>query len=369
MEVRTAVARWLSDNPALPYRPAAALVEALMSQQGPGSAPAKLAAARLSARLPAPEAVPLLRACLRDGNPEISEAAALAAGKAGRLEVVIDIVRLLTDRRLRPAMREALVAYGARIAGTLGDLLANPEEDIGLRREIPWVLARIEIPRSADVLTDSLVTPDSLLKYRVIKALNRLHGQRPDLQLPLQAIEVHIYAEVRGYYETLSALQALSSGRGVPVSKLLAKSLREYLDERQELIFRLLGLHYCQRDIHSAYKAIKTGTPDRRASAIEYLESLLQKDLRSMLQPMLEETSPERTLERISKLFAVPPPTPDEALEQLLRRDERWLKSCALHHVGAARLSRFKERCAELTRHADPLIQETALWATRSLDA
>ncbi len=100
---------------------------------------------------------------------------------------------------------------------------------------------------------------------------------------------------------------------------------------------------------------------------MEYLENLLRKDLRSILMPMIEETSPDRILQRASRLFALPVPSEEEALEQLMRGDARWPKCCALYQAGSARLARFKDICLEMAGHSDPLIRETASRALLSL--
>ncbi len=361
---RKATARWLADNPSTPYIPSASRLQELLGLQ---DTDARTTAARLSARLPMQDGIRLLRSSLQDPDPGVAAAAARAAGKAGLLDVVIDITRMLPDRSLRPAARDALVSYGARIAGTLGDILADPKQDIKLRREIPWVLSRIEVPRSLEVLLDSLAASDERLKYRIIKALNRLHEQRPDQQIPLKAVEAHIYAEARSYYELLTSLQSLSTASDGQPRALLVRSLREHTDRHLEAVFRLLGLHYSQRDIYAAYLALRARHADRRASAIEFLDSMLQKDLKAILLPLIEEKSVDRIIERASRLFGLQVPDPEEAIGSLLHQEDPWLKSCALHEIGTKRLGKFTDACRALAGERDPLIRETAAWAVAQL--
>jgi AAA family ATP:ADP antiporter len=362
-QVRRAAARCLAENPAIPFRPATELVQDWMRRSDSDAKTTRVAAAYLAARLPAQEAVPLLRSCLAESDPQIVAAAALAAGKAGYLDLTVDITRLLAKRRLRLTAREALISCGSRIVGTLGDMLSDPQQGLEVRLEIPWVLSRIPVQRSAEVLVDNLGENDRQLRFGIVKALNRLHEERPELPIPREAVQAHIYAEARLYYETLCIHQSLSSGRDGAPRLLLVRSLREHLDEYLEIIFLLLGLHYSQKDIHSAYRAMRDSKADARASAVEFLDSILHKDLKSMLLPLLEERSAERMIQRASRVFSLEIPAPEEALRLLLHQNDRWLKSCALYEVGAGKLHSFFDLCRSLRSDRDSLVGQTAAWA------
>jgi AAA family ATP:ADP antiporter len=249
----------------------------------------------------------------------------------------------------------------------LGDMLTDPQHEIELRREIPWVLGRIPAQRSAEVLVDSLGERDRILRYGVVKALNRLHEQRPELPIPREAVQAHIYAEAKLYYETLCMYQSLSSSPDGNSRELLVRSLHEHLDEYLEIIFRLLGLHYSQKDIYSAYRAMKERKADARATAVEFLDNILQKDLRSILLPLLEERSAEQVIRRASRVFGLEIPAPEEALRLLVDQDDRWLKSCALYDIGTRRLPGLSDSCRRLGGDHDPLVSQTAAWAASRL--
>jgi AAA family ATP:ADP antiporter len=339
-----------------------------MAIEGPEASRARTAAVSLATRLPAAEALPLLKAGLQDSDPEVVAAAAMAAGRAGHVDVVFDILHLLASVKMRTGAREALVAYGSKITGTLGDIVGDHQHDAVIRRQIPWVLGRIPTQRAADILVENLNTDDPLLKYQIVKALNRLHETNPKLPEPRPAIAERIYAETRGYYEALLVYQALSSDTNGS-SKLMIKSLKERLDQDLEIIFRLLGLQYPQKDIYSAYAALKGNRADRRTSAIEFLDNLLQKNLKSSIVPLLEEGSTDRLIDRASRIFGLRTPTREEALRSLVEHKDTWLKVCALHEVGAKKLVMFRDVCMFLAADRDPLIQETARWALAQMGA
>jgi AAA family ATP:ADP antiporter len=366
LEVRLAAANWLSSGTTLTYPVTKDLVQDFMSIEVPGASRARKAAVSLTTRLPSAEALPVIRAGLQDPDPEVVAAAALAAGKAGQVDVVFDILHLLSSAKMRTGAREALAAYGSKITGTLGDILGDSQHDPVVRRQIPWVLARTPTQRSADILVDNLNTDDPLLKYQIVKALNRLHETNSKLPEPRPAIAERIYAETRSYYEALLVYQALSAETNGS-SRLMIRSLKERLDQDLEIIFRLLGLQYPQKDIHSAYAALKGNRADRRTSAIEFLDNLLQKNLKSSILPLLEEGSTDRLIDRASRMFKLRTPTREEALRSLVEHKDAWLKVCALHEIGVKKLVKFRDACMFLAADRDPLIQETARWALARL--
>ncbi len=365
--VRTATARWLAENQQVQYEPPDEMVEKWMSSAGARSAQVRAAAVSLAGRLPATRSLSLLRSSLSDPDPAVVLAAARAAARAGHGALVHDLVRLLGVRKVRNGVREALLLYGPRIVGTLGDVLGDPHCEIEAKREIPWVLGRLATTRSAEILLDHLDHRDRHLKYRCLKALNRMREQNPELPPARPVIVERIFAETKAFYEALSIQRALATGRGGPDRSLLDRSLSERLDQNVELIFRLLGLRYPLKDIYSVYAAVRGSRADRRASAIEFLDSLLRQDLRSMIIPLIEESSTERLMERASREFGLRPATREEAIRIVLEQGDVWLRACAVHEIGSRRLNQFAGECRRLLEDPQPLIRETAAWTLRQL--
>jgi HEAT repeat protein len=369
MDIRIAAARWVAENPQVPYQPSAALVEELMTDSGPHSAGARAAAALLAGRFPAAQSVSFLRKRLEDPDPAVVQAAAKAAASTGHTDLVHDLARILKSRNFRAAAREALVSYGPRIIGTLGDLLADQAGDPEIRREIPWVLGRIATTPSSEILLDRLDDSDRYVRYRSVKALNRMREQNPGLPPPRPVIVVRIFAETRAFYDALATYQSLAEAPVISSTALLLRSLRERMDQNLELIFRLLGLQYPMRDIYSAFSALKGTRPARRTSAIEFLDSLLRQDLRAVILPLLEESSTERLVELAVRTFGVRPRSREEALETILEQNDEWLVACALHEIGSRRITEQERRCREFMDDGRPLVRETAAWALRQLES
>jgi hypothetical protein len=256
-----------------------------------------------------------------------------------------------------------LLTYGERIIGTLGDVLGDKQGDLAIRREIPWVLSRIPGRRSIDILVENLGTDDGELKFRIVKALNRLHEGRPELPIPTAAVDERIGAEVRNYYEMLSIRKVIASNGDGADKALLSGALHDRLKRQLEVIFRLLGLQHPQKDIYFAYSALKGSSRENRAAAIEFLDNVLEMRLKPAILPLLEESSAEVLVDRARSLYGIQSDSRNEAIRKLLRHSDVWLKACALHEVGDKRILELIQECRTLASDANPLIQETASWA------
>lgn len=363
LDIRLAAVRWASAHPVPGFQPSAGLIRALIALDGPRATEARAAAASLTVHLPDRDAIDLMRQLIEDPEPAVAGAAAIAAGKAGHLKLVFNVINILPVRKLRSAGREALLCYGDRIVGTLGDLISDKQCELPLRREIPWVLSRIPVKKSWDLLIENLSAEDTLLKFRCVKALNRLHETNPELRIPTDAIVKMIHAETRACYETLAISRAIARNSDGGSNHLLVRALEESRDQKLEVIFRLLGLAYPQKDIYSAYTALRGPRADRRSAALEFLDNVLRNNLKSIILPLLEESSPDALADRAKSLFKIHEPHLGDALRELLDQPDDWLAACALREIGERRIREFADRCRALAAAGNPLRRETAAWA------
>lgn len=104
----------------------------------------------------------------------------------------------------------------------------------------------------------------------------------------------------------------------------MEKALAERMDQGVERTFRLLALIYPHADVYSAYFSL-SARPALRASAVEFLDNLIDQELRPLVVPLLED---RKTFEAIdvandTETFW------EEALQPLLSGDDAWLKTIA----------------------------------------
>jgi HEAT repeat protein len=225
-----------------------------------------------------------LRRLLRSESADVVRYALESAGRQGRREDVPLILARLADAGLREAAAAALAAYGDRIAGTLGDRLADPGEDPSVRRAIPDVLACGATPRAAAVLVRALARRDAETRGAVLAALVRVRERNPALAFRPGDIRPAIAAEAGAACDAIEALARRKNGAGSGAADEEAA-----LGRSLQAIFDLLSLIYPYDDIHRAWQNYSRG--ERRAvdSSIDLLENLLRREDKEIVLPLIEE--------------------------------------------------------------------------------
>jgi len=270
---------------------------------------------------------------LADPDPKVASAACRAAAAVKNRGYVLEIARLLSNYHMRGAAIQALADYGPVICGTLADLMNDESLRIGIRVHIPRVLKRIHDQRSVDVLLAAQKNRDSAIRGAALKALAQLRAAAPDLNYENPLVNQQILDEARYYYE-LSAVLAPLAGyleKRHSAAGLLARTVKERLGQSLQRLFRLLGLRYSSQEMHWTYLALSNGNKEKQTAALEFLDNLLDKDLKRVIIPMLES---ERMTDEGRRLFGVQPRNPAETLAALQGSGDQWLKVCAAAAAG-----------------------------------
>ena len=270
-----------------------------------------------------------LHTLLDDPDPTVVQAAFASAAALQNREYLISIIRRLPDSKLRGAAIESLAAFGAKITGSLADLLEDEQVPIGLRRQIPRVLRLIPVQRSVDILLGVISHRNLTLRAAVLRALSRLRETAPDLDYGPNSIRDQILAEARYYFEMAAALEAFREyGKPHTPAGLLASTLTERLKTSLDRLFRLLGLRYPPRQIYAAYLALRRGPGDEASAALEFLENVLERDVKRIMVPILDD--PALVVQHGRELFGIQPKDGEGALRDLLRSGDEWLVACAI---------------------------------------
>jgi len=271
-----------------------------------------------------------VHALLADADAKVASAAAETAGKLKGRGYVFPVAKLLARYDVRGTAIEALAQYGSAICGTLGDIMEDDQAPIAVRRNIPRVLKRISHQRSADVLLAGLKNAEPSIRMAALKGLTRLRESSPSLTFDDTFLKQYIINEAHRYYDLSSSLLALKEHRDRPGSavSLLARTIDERLRETLERLFRLLGLRYATKEMYWTFLALQHKDKDRHTTAVEYLDNILDQDLKRVVLPMFD--APERLPERGRTLFGLETMDAAGAIRQQLHSEERWLVVCAM---------------------------------------
>ena len=286
---------------------------------------------------------------LEDSSTDVVRQAITTSATVGYREALPLLISKLGDRRLRRDAREALLKMGAVVIPELIRRLSSANEEAIVRRRIPKTLALTGRQKAADALMQQLHCLGYDLDFAVIKALNRMRVNSPQIVFDAAPITDAIDYE-RQQYDWLRAIRISveSSPSGGQVQLLLLRALSERLEQRLERIFRLIGLIYSPHDIYSVYYNCRV-KPALRPAAIEFLDNLLDSRLKEGVVPLLEEAfdaakggSSRPTIKVI---------TPEAASEMLIIGDDDWLKIIARETKNELREIANETRDRRLNTH------------------
>lgn len=255
------------------------ILDAMVRENGDAGAKLRLEAARLIAALP-DYFETQLAVLMQDADPEVARTAIRAAGTLRKRRFVPTMIERLADAALTADAAESLALFGDSIIGTLRDHLNDRNEPVEIRREIPQVLLHVGTVAAAEVLTESLLQADTVLRFRILCALNKLHELRRNLTVDRQLIETVMIAEVMGHYRSY---QILGASGETPNT-----ALKESMNSELERIFRLMKLLFPALDLQKAYHGIQSNDPVTHSNALEFLDNTLNPQLRTLLVPLID---------------------------------------------------------------------------------
>jgi len=223
---------------------------------------------------------------LRDESPEVSRYAIESAARLRKREHVPALIQKLHNPFTREDASAALEKYGSRVTGTLADYLGDSEEDIELRKGAVSVLARIGTQEAAYFLTWVLTEEKGDIDIELIDALDRIRSERPDVQFQEGIVTTKIAELTKKHFHILIDFY---NSKLMEKKQKMSENLPKDLTVSLMNIFKLLGLIYPHKDIHKAYQNIRTGTKESTAYAVELLDNILQKEIKDVIFPLVEE--------------------------------------------------------------------------------
>jgi len=321
---------------------------------GSGSPGERVQAVRLAGARPALRAQ--LHRLMEDPDPEVLQQAIATVGGLGEPAYLPWLVERLGDRQQRRAALAALAACGNEVLPQLGAWLTDERTPMPRRRQLARALAEFDCQESVELLLDRLEDAPPALQYPLLKSLSKLRARDPGLRFDPARIGRLLEAAMASRYELLELGRLCRSGEG----SLLEQALGEKEEQNRKRIFRLLGLRYPARDMYHAYLGLVHRQPARRASALEFLENLLDRQLRQRLMPLLEGDSPEQALAHGVRLYGWSLDSRPQALGRLLRGPDPWLRVCALYQLEGAADPETLALVGGLEADPDPVVRETA---------
>ena len=316
---------------------------------------------------------PYLFIFLNSPETEVVKAAILAAGESRHEMFLTAVISHLKRPELEAVCGEALTLYGSEIVNSLADCLFNPMIDYQIRRRIPLALSLIANQAAVDVLQDNLTEKEPVIRFEIIRALNRIRQGSIDLAFDDRKLSRSILDEANGYMTLITTLyhqihQPHKSSEAITQKRrALAKAIEVRLDQNIERIFRLLGLKYPDENIYHVYKGFKSEESTMRANVVEFLDNVLEVDLKRTIIPIIETTMIETVIDQVIERLGLKVPDEREAYEQMLPEAAPDLQLQAIDLITDFKDPGYVTLAGELLNAHDAAVRQAALHLLRDL--
>ncbi|PHN04701.1 Npt1/Npt2 family nucleotide transporter [Flavilitoribacter nigricans] len=288
----------------------------------------------------------VIAASLEEENAEeVRKQAVLSAGYTHDVSFIPRLIEFLGDKQYAPAANDALLHFGNLALPALAQKMADQESSIELRRTIPNLVKKMGTQEAVDFLFARFDYPDQVIRFEVLRGLNYLNTNFAHLKFQRKQIMQSILEEARLYSDTLAILYAQNQ-RQIPGEESFSRQmalaegrsslirlLEGRLDRNLERIFRLLGLQYPPDDIFSIYKGIQSKQSDLRNDALEFLDNLLEANLKKVLIPLVETAMMDTFSEKAIKHLKLKIPGEYECFSRLLSGKDTRIALAVLYII------------------------------------
>jgi HEAT repeat protein len=294
----------------------------------------RVEAAEVVAAVALPGYTGMLRSLLADTDLGVRRAALGAIGRTRNLRLLPDVIAALGDREVRVAATRALVAAGGGVLPSLDALLSREGVAAPVAISAAAAAGSIGGAEGAAILRKHVGHPAREVRARVVGALRITAYREP--AVTAEEIRDRLAAEVAEATLLAAARVDLEEEAG---AGLLRAALDRELARSRDLVLSLLALIYPAQPILWARRHLAGLDEDKRAYALEVVETVCPKRVRDLFLPLLETSEPAELLRRLG---AASPPArmPVAARVAALAAggfagETRWLRTCA-QHTGAA---------------------------------
>ncbi len=307
-----------------------------------------------------------IRPLLQDPAEPVRRAAIEAAAKLGNPRLVPALIPHLIDPKNRCAAIRAIAAAGDEGLAVLSVALPMPGQSPEVALGILRAVSRIPTAKATEFLLEHLFYPDAGARRLILSKLQARgyqahHDEERTLVMGLVNQEGAFCAWL------LNGLDALAQEADLG---LLRSALeREYRAGLTRLL-AAIGL-LCPPHALSMVQRNLDKEREKKANALEMLDSLVSEEIRRIVHPFLEDLTPSHRRERLGKLYSLATLDAAGTLAAIAAKDSGWLgpwpRSLALYAMGCRGDKGFGEPVAQALLSPAALIRETAQWAQERL--
>ena len=307
---------------------------------------------------------PFITVHLNNKEQYIVKYAIKAAGITSNQRFIDELLIYLSDKIYRKHAIKALKNYGPGITKTILDLDNNEDLKDNIKQHLPKVIGAFNSQNSVKILLRLLRSNDVVIRLESSKALLKLRQKNPALFYSKRIFKRVILRESKYYKTTIDAIASLQNTiNKTPLEfktdteteifiarQSLIDVLEEQLETSLKCIFKLLSLVYDEADIGVTYSGLFSDVKDARVNALEFLDNLLNAQLKSRVFPLIEHTVIEEDNfdSKVLKINTIP----EKAyLSMLIKRRGKRVKLEVLHLIKVINNKKYISIVIPLKKH------------------
>jgi AAA family ATP:ADP antiporter len=282
---------------------------------------------------------------LKSESIDIRNVAITSASKTLELQFIDSIIKLLAFKDTRQAAVDGLFHYGEPIIDLIYKKVKGELIDMEEARHSISVIEEFASQKAVNILIKLTDNQEHSLKIEAIESLRRLRWKYPNLSINDRLVVDKILDECHLYQNTLSIIhsqiviqykkktQRLESTEEHEARNSLIQLLEQRLDRQIQRIFRFLGIRYLPNDVDPILNTILHGKEEQRIHAIEFLDNILDNQLKKELIPVAESILVDNISEEKIKKLNLKVLSETECFNELLKRKDQKLKLAVLYLI------------------------------------
>jgi AAA family ATP:ADP antiporter len=303
---------------------------------------------------------------------EIREKAIFSAARTFDAQFINPIIEQLSDRDFRQAAMDALYHFGEPIMKILYDRIIAESIEIEDAIQAVFVIEKFASQKAIKTLLKLTEGTEHSIKIEAIDAIKRLKWKHSNLRIKDRFVIDKILDECHLYQNTLSVIhsqiviqykkknQLPETSEESEARKGLIHLLEQRLDRQLQRIFRFLGIKYPPQDVDPILATILKGKEEQRIHAIEFLDNILDNQLKKELIPVAESVLLDNISEEQIKKMNLKVYSEEECYYELLTRKDLKLKQAVLYLIEQTHDDKFFTLVEMATKDSNEKIRNKA---------
>ena len=245
---------------------------------------------------------PFIDRHLNSDSLYIAKHAIKAAGLSSNDQFVEPLLFMLSQKQARKEIVKSLRRFGPKIIETIVQLDKTENLTDNTKRFLPRIIESFKTQRAVKTLTRLMRSKDVLIRLESAKSLLKLKRKEPKLVFNKRVLRNRIILESDYYKRTLDAIATLhqimlddnssaidDESTDIQMARQsIIDILEDQLDFSIKCIFTMLSVIYDESDVEMSYSGILSDIKDTRINAIEFLDNMLQNQLKTSVLPLIE---------------------------------------------------------------------------------